>query len=345
MVNTHHGKAIKASSCKGAESPTNNADNERNENESSSDSEDPNFGAFMKEEMKVLESKIRKQLGKAIKNFDGRLDSIACTKWLSNIKGTTLDDLLCRARVREADLLRKKNKEAKKTKRKLDFIDWDGKKPKQDQSRRSGGTQIKTPCKKCHKTHLGVCRPNLLGCYKCGALNHTSKDCKKPMILCYNCNQLRHNSNECPNLKVIEAKPLKSIKKEKVEKTGIPTLTARAYMMATEEDNVVRGVITCIILVNSLPTRVLYDSSASVFFVSFEFSKNLPTPPNKLPFPLDVKIAGNEIVVVTKVYWDVEIKIDDSVFKIDLIPIVLGLFNIVMGMDWLDEYNANILCS
>ncbi|GKD71867.1 zinc finger, CCHC-type, retrotransposon gag domain protein [Tanacetum coccineum] len=131
-------------------------------------------------------------------------------------KCTTLYDLLSKARVREADLLRKKNKEANKTKRKLEFGDQDTKKPKHDHGRRSGGIQTKTPCKKYHKTHLGESRANLPGCYKCGALNHMSKDFKKPMILCYNCNQLGHKSNECPNPKVIEAKPLKSIKEENV---------------------------------------------------------------------------------------------------------------------------------
>ncbi|GJR54475.1 putative nucleotidyltransferase, ribonuclease H [Tanacetum coccineum] len=239
----------------------------------------------------------------------------------------------------------KKNKEAKEIKRKIDFVDCDAKKPKQDQSRRSGGTQVKTLCKKCHKTHLGVCRANLPGCYKCGALNHMSKDCKKPMILCYNCNQLGHKSNECPNPKAIEAKPLKLIKEEKVEKTGIPTPMARAYMMGTEEDKIVRDVLTGTILVNSIPARVLYDSGASVSFVSFEFIKNLFTPPNKLPSLLEVEIGGNEIVVVSKVYRDVLKEIDDNVFKIDLIPIVLGAFDIVIGMDWLDRYTDNILCS
>ncbi|GJX64327.1 putative reverse transcriptase domain-containing protein [Tanacetum coccineum] len=222
---------------------------------------------------------------------------------ISPFKCTTLDDLLSRARVREADLLRKKNKEAKETKRKIEFGDRDAKKPKNDQGRKSGGTQIKTPCKKCHKTHLGVCRANLPGYYKCGALNHMSKDCKKPMILCYNCNQLGHKSNECSNPKAIEAKPLKSIKEEKVDKARILNPTARVYMMATEEDKVVRDVVT------------------------------------------EVGIAGKEIVVVSKVYRDVEIEIDDSVFKIDLIPIALGVFDIVIGIDWLDRYNANILCS
>ncbi|GKB32816.1 putative reverse transcriptase domain-containing protein [Tanacetum coccineum] len=252
---------------------------------------------------------------------------------ISPFKCITLDDLLSRARVREADLLRKKNKEAKETKRKIKFGDRDVKKPKHDQRRKSGGTQIKTPCKKCHKTLLGVCQANLSGCYKCGALNHMSKDCKKPMILCYNFNQLGHKSNECPNPKAIEAKPLKSIKEEKVEKAGIPNPTTRVYMMATEEDKVGRDVVTGTILVNSIPALVLYYSGVSITFVSFKFSKKLSAPPNKLPFPLEVEIAGKEIVVVSKVYREVEIQIDDSVFKIDLIPIMLGVFDIVIGRE------------
>ncbi|GJY23900.1 hypothetical protein Tco_0397558 [Tanacetum coccineum] len=39
------------------------------------------------------------------------------------------------------------------------------------------------------------------------------------------------------------------------------------------------------------------------------------------------------------------IEIDDNNFKIDLIPIMLGVFDIVIDMDWLDKYDANILCS
>ncbi|GJY20324.1 putative reverse transcriptase domain-containing protein [Tanacetum coccineum] len=210
---------------------------------------------------------------------------------ISPFKCTSLDDILSRAWVREADLLRKKSKEAKETKRKLESRNRDAKKPKQDHNRRSGGTQIKTPCKKNHKTHFGVCQANLPGCYKCGALNHMSKDCKKPMILCYNFYQLGHKSNECPNPKVIEAKPLMSIKEEKVEK-----------------------------------------------------KKSIP-PSSKLPFPLEVEIADSKVVVVSNMYRDVEIEIDDITFRIDLIPIMLGVFDIVIGMDWLDKYDANILCS
>ncbi|GKA15366.1 putative reverse transcriptase domain-containing protein [Tanacetum coccineum] len=221
---------------------------------------------------------------------------------VSPFKCTTLDDLLSRARVREVDLLRKKNKEVKDTKRKIEFGERDAKKPRHDHGRRSGGTQFKTPCKKYHKTHLRECRVNLPGCYKCGALNHMSKDCKKQMIICFNCNQLGHKSNECSNPKIIEAKPLKLVKEEKVEKTEVPKLKARAYMMTVKVDKVVHDVVTCIILVNSIPARVLYDSGASVSFVSYGFIKTLTTPPNKLPLPLEVEIADDKVVVVPNVF-------------------------------------------
>ncbi|GJV66514.1 putative reverse transcriptase domain-containing protein, partial [Tanacetum coccineum] len=435
MMNTHHEKVLKASTSKGAESLKNDADKDENENGSSFGSEDLNFGGFTEEETKVLELKIKKQVGKAIRNggmmndfrnematyrdftacdvskFDGTLDLIACTKWLTTIEGafrtncckeknkvnfasnflrdsakmwwdgkicekeefqtltqtnetvneiwkkfndlihyclgyhgnekfkverfqrmlrdsirevispfkcTTLDDLLSRARVREADLLRRKSKETNETNRKLKFGERDAKKPKQDYSRRSGKTQIKTPCKKCNKPHLEECRANLPGCYKCGALNHKSKDCKKQMVI---------------------------LKEEKMEKTGVPNPKPHVYMMATKEDKRVQDVMTGTILVNYLPARVLYDSGASVSFVSHEFSKNLSASPNNFPFPLEVEILDSKVVIVSNVYRDVEIEIDDSNFKIDQLPIMLGVFDIVIGMDWLDKYDANILCS
>ncbi|GJZ67187.1 putative reverse transcriptase domain-containing protein [Tanacetum coccineum] len=122
---------------------------------------------------------------------------------ISPFKCTTLDDLLSISWVREAGLQRKKNKEAKETKIKLEFGDRDTKKPKHDHSRR------------------------------------------------------RHKPNECPNPKAIEAKPLKSIKEEKVEKAEVPNPKARVYVMAVEEDKLVHDVVTDTLLVNSIPSRVL----------------------------------------------------------------------------------------
>ncbi|GJZ12662.1 putative reverse transcriptase domain-containing protein [Tanacetum coccineum] len=56
-------------------------------------------------------------------------------------------------------------------------------------------------------------------------------------------------------------------------------------------------------------------------------------------------MPGNKVVVVSDMYREVELEIDDSTFRIDLILIMLEVFDIVISMDWLDKYNDNILCS
>ncbi|GJX19041.1 putative reverse transcriptase domain-containing protein [Tanacetum coccineum] len=218
-------------------------------------------------------------------------------KVISPFKCTTLDDLLSRARVREVDLLRKKDKEAKETKRKIKFGDRDGK-------------------------SLNTIKEERVEEFK--SRHHVRSVIK--LILEYVEQICRVATNVA-----IEAKPLKSVKEEKLEKARIPNPTTRVYMMATEEDKVKLDVVTGTILVNSKPARVLYDSGASVSFVSYEFSKNLSIPPNKLPLPLEVEIAGDKVVVVSNVYREVEIEIDDNVFRIVLIPIMLGVFDIVIG--------------
>ena len=179
------------------------------------------------------------------------------------------------------------------------------------------------------------------GCFKCGDPSHISKNCRNPLVICYGCNEEGYKLSECPKANNKQAKPINLIKGEKVE---IPKPKARVYQMSAEEARSGSDVITGIILVNSKPARVLYDSGASVSFVSHSFSKELSTPLGKLPTPLEVEIADSKIVVVSNVYPNVEIEIDESVFRIDLIPIMLREFDIIVGMDWLDKYNAAILC-
>ncbi|GJS40608.1 zinc finger, CCHC-type, retrotransposon gag domain protein [Tanacetum coccineum] len=120
---------------------------------------------------------------------------------ISLFKCTTLDDLLSRARVREADLLRKKNKEAIRLRRPRGKLSLDIVMPK----------------------NLNTIKEERVEELK--SRHHVRSIIK--LIL------ETTSISECLP-KVIKAKPLKSIKEEKVEKTGVPTPMARAYMMATK---------------------------------------------------------------------------------------------------------------
>ncbi|GJQ90813.1 putative reverse transcriptase domain-containing protein [Tanacetum coccineum] len=225
---------------------------------------------------------------------------------ISPFKCTTLEDLFWRARIKEADLNRKKSNKKKELKRKQDQSESFGKKARFDHVKTGNVGRIVSRCNRCGKNHVGIYRSGMKGCFKCGDPNHKSNTCTKPVITCYTCNEIGNKSNECPKEKAIEAIPIRSIKEGKVE---APKAKARAYPMTAEEAQSLPDVITGIILVNSLPAQVLYDLGASVSFVSYGFSEKLSTPLNKLPRTLEVEIAD------------------------------------LVGMDWLSKYNATILCS
>ncbi|GKC15114.1 hypothetical protein Tco_1011896 [Tanacetum coccineum] len=109
MVNAHHKEGLKASTPKGAESPTSDADHANSDNRSCSSSEDLKFRGFTDEETKILSLMISRQLEefkkegimKEFRNkmatyhdftacdvpkFDETLDPIISTRWLSALE-------------------------------------------------------------------------------------------------------------------------------------------------------------------------------------------------------------------------------------------------------------------
>ncbi|PWA39336.1 reverse transcriptase domain-containing protein [Artemisia annua] len=188
---------------------------------------------------------------------------------------------------------------------------------------------------------MGESKSGMNGCFKCRDPSHISKNCTKPLVICYGCNEEGHKLSECPKVNPKQAKPFNIVKEEKVV---VSKPKARVYQVGIEEAKSGSDVITGVILVKSKPARVLYDSGASMSFQFYSFSKELSIPLEKLPTPVEVEITDSKIVVVSNVYRNVEIEIDESIFRIDLIPIMLEDFDIIVGVDWLDKYNAAILC-
>ncbi|PWA60620.1 zinc finger, CCHC-type, Retrotransposon gag domain protein [Artemisia annua] len=188
---------------------------------------------------------------------------------VSPFKCTTMEDLLSRARTREADLDRMKGKEKKELKRKQEQPATFGKRGKVDFIRKDNMGKIPPPCNKCGKKHTGECRSGMKGCYRCGDPDHISKNCPKPLVICYGCNEEGDKLSECPKVNPRQAKPFNLVKEEKVV---VPKPKALVYQMGVEEAKSGSDVITGIILVKSKPARVLYDSGASVSFVSHSFS-------------------------------------------------------------------------
>ncbi|GJR55255.1 putative reverse transcriptase domain-containing protein [Tanacetum coccineum] len=73
--------------------------------------------------------------------------------------------------------------------------------------------------------------------------------------------------------------------------------------------------------------------------------KNAPQDPNVVTDTFyDIEMADGNLVSTNTVIKGCTLTLLNQPFEIDLMPIKLGSFDVVIGMDWLSKYHAKILC-
>ncbi|GKC81238.1 putative reverse transcriptase domain-containing protein [Tanacetum coccineum] len=165
---------------------------------------------------------------------------------------------------------------------------------------------------------------NQLGviCYECGRLGYFRKDCPKLS------NQFRGNQ----------------IRNKNGNKTGGNEATAKAYAIkggGTKPDS---NVVTGTFLLNNCYAPMLFDSGADKSFVSSTFSGLLDVAPYTLDTSYAVELADGRILETNVVLRGCTLGLLGHLFDIDQMPIELGSFNVIIGMDWLAKYHAFIVC-
>ncbi|GKC54391.1 reverse transcriptase domain-containing protein [Tanacetum coccineum] len=70
----------------------------------------------------------------------------------------------------------------------------------------------------------------------------------------------------------------------------------------------------------------------------------LNIPPITLDTTYDIEMANGNLVGTNTVIQGATLILLNQPFEIDLMPIKLGSFDIVIGMDWLSKYHARIIC-
>ncbi|GJW99681.1 putative reverse transcriptase domain-containing protein [Tanacetum coccineum] len=91
-------------------------------------------------------------------------------------------------------------------------------------------------------------------------------------------------------------------------------------------------------------STTLFDSGADYSFVSTTFIPLLGIEPSDLGFRYEIEIASGQLVEIDKVIKGCKLEIEGHVFDIDLIPFGHGSFDVIIGMDWLSNYKAEIIC-
>nr|GEU59593.1 hypothetical protein [Tanacetum cinerariifolium] len=126
-------------------------------------------------------------------------------------------------------------------------------------------------------------------------------------------------------------------------KTNI-NANGRTYLLRDKNAHQDPNVVTGTFLLNHRPARTLFDSGADRSFISISFASMLNIPSITLDTTYNVKMADGNLISTNTVIQGCTLTLLNQPFKIDLLPIKLDSFYVVIGMDWLSKYHAKIIC-
>ncbi|GJV69998.1 putative reverse transcriptase domain-containing protein [Tanacetum coccineum] len=97
-------------------------------------------------------------------------------------------------------------------------------------------------------------------------------------------------------------------------------------------------------LLNNRYASILFDTGADRSFISTAFSSLIDIAPTPLENSYDVELADEKIVRVDTIMRGCTLNFLNHPFNIDLMPVELGSFDVIIGMDWLRRCHAVIVC-
>ena len=158
--------------------------------------------------------------------------------------------------------------------------------------------------------------------------NHNNNNQNTP-IGCYECGKPSHMRRDCPQLK----------------KAGGGAAKGRAFVIGSGEAKDDPNIVTGTFLLNNVYASILFDTGADRSFISSEFSKLLDITPTPLDYKYTVELADGKLIETQHVFRGCVMVLADHELEIDLMPVNLGSFDVVVGMDWLSTNQAEIVCN
>ncbi|XP_022024572.1 uncharacterized protein LOC110924906 [Helianthus annuus] len=170
-------------------------------------------------------------------------------------------------------------------------------------------------------------------CNRCGRTRHATRECYAKSTVegtriegCFQCGEQGHFKKDYP-------------------KAGGQNARGRAFELNAGKARDDPAVVTGMFMINNHSAFVLFDTGADLSFVSKNFEPFLCSPTSKLNKKYSIELANGKLIETSEVVRDCSILLGDHKFSIDLLPVELGSFVVVVAMDWLSKNKAEIVCS
>ncbi|GKB92967.1 putative reverse transcriptase domain-containing protein [Tanacetum coccineum] len=94
----------------------------------------------------------------------------------------------------------------------------------------------------------------------------------------------------------------------------------------------------------NLNQLLLTNGNTEGCFISTEFTPLLNVKPSIVNPGYVIEVAGGKKVEVDRIICDSKLELESSLFSINLIPLGHGSFDVIVGIDWLSQHKALIVC-
>ncbi|GJU58524.1 putative reverse transcriptase domain-containing protein [Tanacetum coccineum] len=186
----------------------------------------------------------------------------------------------------------------------------------------------------------------------CKKISHLARDCRSSgpngnnnnrgnfettqnAVTCYECGVQGHFKKDCPKLK----------NGNRGNQRGNGNAPAKVYVVGNAGTNPDSNVVTGTFLLNDRYASILFDTGADRSFVSTTFSSLIDITPTTLDHYYDVELADGKIIGINTIIRGCTLNFLDHPFNINLMPVELGSFDVIIGMDWLSKYHTLIDCA
>nr|GFA87711.1 putative reverse transcriptase domain-containing protein [Tanacetum cinerariifolium] len=150
---------------------------------------------------------------------------------------------------------------------------------------------------------------------------------------CHECGIQGHFRRECPKLKT---------NNNQGNQGGRNNAPDRVYAVGRAGTDPNSNVVTGTFLLNNRYASILFDTGADRSFVSTTFSTQINITLSTLDHCYDFELTDGRIIGLNTILRSFTLNLLNYPFNIDLMPVELGSFDAIIGMDWLAKYQAII---